>query len=49
MRGIVVERPGGPKVLQFRTLPTRELRPGWILIRVKAFGLNHSKMFKRKG
>ena len=49
MRGIVVERPGSPEVLQFRTVPTPELRPGWILIKVKAFGLNRSEMFTRQG
>ena len=30
MKGIVVERAGGPEVLQVRTVPTPELRPGWI-------------------
>jgi NADPH:quinone reductase-like Zn-dependent oxidoreductase len=49
MRGIVVERPGGPEVLQFRTVPTPELRPGWILFKVKAFGLNRSEMFTKQG
>lgn len=49
MKGIVVERAGGPEVLQVRTVPTPELRPGWILIRVKAFGLNRSEMFTRQG
>jgi NADPH:quinone reductase len=49
MRGIVVEGPGSPEVLQFRTVPTPELRPGWILIKVKAFGLNRSEMFTRRG
>lgn len=42
MKGIVVERACGPEVLQFHTVPTPELRPDWILIRVKAFGLNRS-------
>jgi NADPH:quinone reductase len=49
MKGIVVERAGGPEVLQIRTVPTPELRPGWILIKVKAFGLNHSEIFTRRG
>ena len=38
MKGIVVERAGGPEVLQIRTVLTPVLRPGWILIKVKAFG-----------
>jgi NADPH:quinone reductase len=49
MKGIVVERAGGPEVLQIRTVPTPELRPGCILIKVKAFGLNRSEMFTRRG
>ena len=49
MKGIVVERPGGPEVLQIRTVPTPELRPGWILIKVKAFGLNRSEIITRRG
>jgi threonine dehydrogenase-like Zn-dependent dehydrogenase len=49
MKGIVVERAGGPEVLQIRTVPTPELRPGWILIKVKAFGLNRSEIFTRRG
>jgi NADPH:quinone reductase len=42
MKAIVVERPGTPDVLQFRTVSTPQVRPGWVLIRVKAFGLNRS-------
>jgi NADPH:quinone reductase len=49
MKGIVVERAGGPEVLQIRTVPVPELRPGWILIKVKAFGLNRSEIFTRLG
>jgi NADPH:quinone reductase len=49
MKGIVVERAGGPEVLQIRTVPTPERRPGWILIKVKAFGLNRSEIFTRRG
>jgi NADPH:quinone reductase len=49
MKAIVVERAAGPEVLQIRTVPTPELRPGWILIKVKAFGLNRSEIFTRRG
>lgn len=49
MRAIVVEQAGPPEVLQIRELPRPEPRPGQVLIRVKAFGLNRSEMFTRQG
>ncbi|MFQ5998587.1 MAG: hypothetical protein ACE5KO_04705, partial [Candidatus Bathyarchaeia archaeon] len=49
MKAIVVEQGGGPEVLQIRELPRPEPRPGWVLIHVKAFGLNRSEMFTRQG
>jgi NADPH:quinone reductase len=49
MKAIVVEHAGTPDVLQIRTLPHPQPRPGWVLIRVKAFGLNRSEMFTRQG
>lgn len=49
MRAIVVEKPGSPEVLQYREIPQPHPRSGWALIKVKAFGLNHSEMFTRQG
>ncbi|GHO98085.1 NADPH:quinone reductase [Reticulibacter mediterranei] len=49
MRAIVVEQAGPPEVLQIRDIPRPEPRPGQVLIRVKAFGLNRSEMFTRQG
>jgi NADPH:quinone reductase len=49
MKAIVVEHAGAPDVLQIRTLPRPLPRPGWVLIQVKAFGLNRSEMFTRQG
>jgi NADPH:quinone reductase-like Zn-dependent oxidoreductase len=49
MKAIVVEHAGAPDVLQIRTLPRPQPRPGWVLIQVKAFGLNRSEMFTRQG
>src|SRR2546430_1576661 len=49
MKAIVVEHAGAPDVLQIRTLPRPQSRPGWVLIQVKAFGLNRSEMFTRQG
>ena len=35
MKAIVVEHAGAPDVLQIRTLPRPQPRPGWVLIQVK--------------
>ena len=49
MKGVVVEQPGGPEVLKIRELPIPTPRPGWTLVKIKAFGLNRSEMFTRQG
>src|SRR5690349_24531074 len=49
MRAVVLEAPGPPDALQIRELPIPEPRPGWVLIRVKAFGLNRSELHTRLG
>src|SRR5947209_2965767 len=49
MRAIVLEHAGPPEVLEIRTVPHPEPRPGWVLIQVKAFGLNRSELFTRQG
>ncbi len=49
MKAIVVEQPGGPEVLQLKDVPTPEPRSGWVLIKIKAFGLNRSEMYTRQG
>jgi len=49
MRAVVMHRPGGPDVLRVedRAIPVPE--PGEVLIRVRAFGLNRSELFTRRG
>jgi NADPH2:quinone reductase len=49
MRAVVLEAPGSPNALQIRELPIPTPRPGWVLIRVKAFGLNRSELHTRLG
>ena len=49
MRAIVMEKPGGPEVLGLQERPVPEPEPGWVLIQVKAFGLNRSELFTRQG
>ncbi len=49
MQAVVIYEPGGPEVLKLEEWPVPTPRPGWVLIRVKAFGLNRSELFTRQG
>jgi len=49
MKAAVIREAGGPEVLKLETLPIPAARPGWVLVRVKAFGLNRSELFTRQG
>ncbi len=49
MKAAVIHKPGPPEVLTVEHLPIPEPVHGWILIRVKAFGLNRSELFTRLG
>src|SRR5690349_16077566 len=49
MEAIVLEAPGPPEALRLRELPIPSPAPGWVLIRVHAFGLNRSELHTRLG
>jgi len=49
MRAAVVQNPGKPEVLELREVAKPKPRSGWVLIRVRAFGLNRSELFTRQG
>lgn len=49
MRAVVLDAPGPPESLQVRSLPVPEPAPGWVLIAVRAFGLNRSELHTRLG
>jgi NADPH2:quinone reductase len=49
MRAVVLDAPGPPSALRIRELPVPEPRAGWVLIRVKAFGINRSELHTRLG
>ena len=49
MKAAVIRRAGGPEVLQIETWPIPEPTGDQVLIRVKAFGLNRSELFTRRG
>ncbi|WP_207841202.1 zinc-binding alcohol dehydrogenase family protein [Williamsia soli] len=49
MRAVVLDAPGGPDALQIRDLPIPTPADGWVLIKVRAFGLNRSELHTRLG
>lgn len=49
MKAAVMHGPGGPEVLQVESRPVPAPRDGEVLIRVRAFGLNRSELFTRRG
>lgn len=40
---------GGPEVFTLEERPLPEAQPGWVVIKVRAFGLNRSEWFTRRG
>ena len=49
MRAVVLDAPGPPEALVIRDLPIPTPAMGWVLIKVKAFGLNRSELHTRLG
>ncbi len=49
MKAAVIHEAGAPEVLKLESLPIPIPKPGDVLIRVKAFGLNRSELFTRQG
>ncbi|MCR6477307.1 zinc-binding alcohol dehydrogenase family protein [Variovorax sp. ZS18.2.2] len=47
MRAVVLDAPGPPEALKIRVLPIPVPRPGEVLIKVRAFGLNRSELHTR--
>ncbi|KDN24118.1 zinc-binding alcohol dehydrogenase family protein [Amycolatopsis rifamycinica] len=49
MRAVVLREPGPVEHLELTELPLPEVKPGWVRIAVKAFGLNRSELHTRLG
>jgi NADPH:quinone reductase len=49
MRAVVLDGPGPAEALVIRDIPVPEPVVGWVLIRVRAFGLNRSELHMRLG
>jgi alcohol dehydrogenase len=49
MKAAVIEKQGGIEGIVYRDFPEPEVRPGDVLVRVKACGLNYFDVFVRRG
>ncbi len=49
MKAAVTIQPGGPSVIEIKEVPKPKIKSGWALISVRAFGLNRSELFTRRG
>jgi len=49
MRAVVLDAPGPVEALQLREVPVPVPEPGWVLIKVEAFGINRSELHTRLG
>ncbi|PYH88434.1 alcohol dehydrogenase zinc-binding domain protein [Aspergillus ellipticus CBS 707.79] len=49
MKAIVIEKFGGPDSLVIKEIPAPEPKTGEVVLKVKAFGVNHAEMHMRKG
>jgi NADPH2:quinone reductase len=49
MKAYVIERAGGPEVLQLRDIPSVAPQANEVRIRVRAFGLNRAEVYRRAG
>ena len=49
MRAVVLAAPGPVEALKLREVPVPTPEPGWVLVKVEAFGLNRSELHTRLG
>lgn len=49
MKAAVTKKTGDPHVIEIQETLIPDVKKGWVLIQVKAFGLNRSELFTRRG
>ncbi|MCM3653452.1 zinc-binding alcohol dehydrogenase family protein [Metabacillus litoralis] len=49
MKAVVLEKPCRADELVVQEVPIPTVKPGWVLVKVKAFGINRSEIFTRQG
>ena len=47
MKAVVLTEPAQAENVRPRDVPVPQIRPGWVLVRIRAFGLNHSEQILR--
>ena len=48
MKAVVLTKPCKAEEMALTEIPVLQTRPGWVLIKVKAFGINHSEVLLRQ-
>ncbi|WP_144606618.1 zinc-binding alcohol dehydrogenase family protein [Algoriphagus algorifonticola] len=49
MKAAVTTQAGNPEVIQIQEVALPQVKKGWVLIKIEAFGLNRSELFTRRG
>ncbi|MCM2534369.1 hypothetical protein NDK43_20980 [Neobacillus pocheonensis] len=49
MKAVVLEKPCTASELAVQEVPMPKVKPGWVLVKIKAFGINRSEIFTRQG
>ncbi|MDN4618147.1 zinc-binding alcohol dehydrogenase family protein [Paenibacillus sp. PsM32] len=49
MKAVVLSKPVTATNLIVQEVPIPEVKPGWVLVKIKAFGINRSEVFTRRG
>lgn len=48
MKAVILTKPTESTEIKITECPTPAVKPGWVLVRIKAFGMNHSEQILRK-
>ncbi|MGL5912638.1 MAG: zinc-binding alcohol dehydrogenase family protein [Bacteroidales bacterium] len=48
MKAVVLHKTGNPEVLTVSNVPIPEVKSGWVLVKIKAFGINRSELMMRQ-
>ena len=49
MKAMVLEKPCSAEEMKIKNVPIPEVKKDWILVKIKAFGINRAEIFNRQG